>query len=259
MIRLERPSVDAALPDVDLRTRYETWRTTKTAGLNPKSALITSRWDQFVRGKGEAKGLGPVILDKVRTWQHHKCVWCESTEPTTIDHLEPKAISPARMFDWDNLHACCGDCNTARSHAEDVGPAQLIVPTRDEPLLHFRWDARTGRAIYGPNDTRARDTERAVGMSRHSGEREQKLFRFRVYLGHLLNQTPPHTKTLEMLQRELLPERPYLCIVRSWLLHPPDEDARLLRDLAFAKEPRLHHWVSPWLRPHAGASWPPAP
>ncbi len=61
------------------------------------------------------------------------------------------------------------------------------------------------------------------------------------------------------LKEELGPERPYLCILRSWLLHPRKEDDRALRDGALAKEPILLDWVRPWLHPWEGAEWPPGP
>lgn len=258
MIYLVRPSVEESLQDVALRERYATWRTTKTAGLVSGSATITSRWDQFVRGKGTAEDVGPDVLAAVREWQHHKCAWCESVEAHTFDHVEPKASVPSRMFDWDNLFACCEHCNNARSH-HDVPTAHLIIPTRDEPLKHFRWDPKTGACVFDPDDARAKDTEHALTMSRYQAERLFKLSRFRTYLSLLLADAPHHDETLARLKEELGPERPYLCILRSWLLHPRKEDDRALRDGAFAKEPILLDWVRPWLHPWEGAEWPPGP
>ena len=258
MIYLVRPPVEESLQDIALRERYVTWRTTKTAGLVPGSPKIASRWDQFVIGRGAAKDIGPDVLAAVREWQRHKCAWCESVAAHTFDHVEPKARVPTRMFDWDNLFACCEHCNNARSH-HDVPIAHLIVPTRDEPLKHFRWDPKTGACIFDPDDARARDTEHALTLSRYQAERLHKLSNFRYYLARLLDPEAPPAETLERLKAELGAERPYLCILRSWLLHPRTEDDRALRDRAFAKEPILLDWVRPWLYPWEGAEWPPNP
>jgi hypothetical protein len=254
MLHLIRPPLATCLPDAALQDRYEVWRATKIKDLAPNSPLITSRWDQFVRGAGEAREVGPALLTAVKGWQHNKCAWCESVEPRTVDHVELKAQVPRRMFDWDNLLASCGDCNNARSHYE-VAHEILVVPTRDEPLKHFRWDAKTGECVFEPADTRALETVRALAMHRFQNERLHKLQRFRTYLAFLLIDVQ-RDRTLDLLREELEPKRPYLCILRSWLLHPPDDDARALRDLAFAREPVLFEWVRPWLLPWAAASWP---
>jgi uncharacterized protein (TIGR02646 family) len=258
MIYLVRPLLGTSVPNVELQKRYETWRTTKTLSLAPGSPKITSRWGQFLKGTGAAKDVGPNVLAAVREWQHHKCAWCESVEAHTFDHVEPKMNVPTRMFDWDNLLACCEHCNNARSH-HDLALNHLILPTRDEPLRYFRWDPKTGACVFDPDDTRASDTAHALAMSRYQAERLHKLSHFRFYLACLLDPAPSHAEALERLRAELGPERPYLCVLRSWLLHPRTEDDRALRDRAFAKEPILLDWVRPWLHPWEGAEWPPSP
>lgn len=110
-----------------------------------------------------------------------------------------------------------------------------------------------------PEDARARDTEHALAMSRYQAERLHKLARFRFFLALLLGDTPRCAEALDLLHEEIAPERPYLCILRSWLLHPRNEGDRSLRDRAFAREPVLLDWVRPWLLPWEGAAWPPNP
>ncbi len=258
MIFLERPHIETCLEDSSLRERYRTWREDMTRDLKPGDGKITSRWDQFVKGAGKAKDVGPIVLAAVRGWQHHKCAWCEAAEAHTFDHVEPKKKIPAVMFDWENLLACCEHCNNARSH-HDVPSDHLIIPTRDEPLRHFRWDSRTGACLFDPDDARASDTERALKMSRFQAEKIHKLARVRHFLADLLGDAIPRGQTLDRLREELDPKRPYLCILRSWLLHPPNEDDRYLRDRAFAMAPILLDWVRPWLWPWEGAEWPPDP
>jgi uncharacterized protein (TIGR02646 family) len=258
MIFLVRPPLETCIPDASLRERYETWRLTKILDLHDNSQLITSRWDQFVKGTGSARDLGPLVLGAVDTWQHHKCAWCESVDPGTYDHVAPKTKFPDKMFDWDNLLASCSDCNNLRSH-HDIGVEDLIVPTRDEPLQYFRWNAITGACVPDPASRRAMDTARALAMHRFQGERFHKLRIFRTYLAFVIDDDVKLEATLEHLRQELDPKRPYLCIIRSWLLHPPDEAARTLRDLAFAKAGVLGNWVRPWLHPHEPTPWLAAP
>lgn len=235
-----------------MREKYEAWRSSKS-DLKPGDSRIVSRWDQFVRGAGKAKDAGPDILDAVRAWQCNKCAWCESVEPETIDHVAPKVQFPDVMFNWDNILASCGDCNNARSH-HNFDFNHLLVPTRDEPLKHFRWEMGSGACIYDPSDLRAKDTWTVFIQARYQHERLLKLVRVRTFFAFLVGDRYIE-ETLARLKEELDPRRPYLCILRSWLLHPPNEDERDLRDRGFAKEPCLIDCVRPWLNPGEGCSW----
>ena len=65
-----------------------------------------------------------------------KCVYCESsvdlTSPSTIEHYHPKSLYPNETFEWDNLFACCGLCNSSKNDF-DTYKQPFIHPENEEP------------------------------------------------------------------------------------------------------------------------------
>lgn len=41
-----------------------------------------------------------------------RCVYCEDSAGTQIDHVYPKSLYPELVFSWPNYVFACGDCNT---------------------------------------------------------------------------------------------------------------------------------------------------
>lgn len=65
-----------------------------------------------------------------------KCVYCESsvdlTSPCTIEHYHPKSLYPNETFEWDNLFACCGLCNSSKNDF-DTYKQPFIHPENEDP------------------------------------------------------------------------------------------------------------------------------
>jgi hypothetical protein len=273
MIRIVRPALASAIPGSSLPRVLSVLAVRRADAailqVNPaklsKAALskrVVSRWNSFVAGSGRNAGVGPVVCTAIRGYCREKCVYCEAPEAATIDHVWPKVDHPAKMFDWDNLVAACRDCNSSKRSGFPLsahGKPLQIDPTVDEPLDHFRWNHLSGECEHDPSNPRAVHTFGAFDMDRLARERIEKLLNVRLLLSLSLS-LPPTLILLEVhdrLRAELDEGRPYLCIVRSYLLHPPDARERALIKAAVAAVPDILAWVAPWLLPPTGAVWPP--
>lgn len=257
MIRLVRPSIKKAIPDKAVRDALAQ-RKKDSAALAPGEPKITSRWDSFVSGRGLDRGVGPVVCAAVRAFCHEKCAYCEAPKASSVDHVWPKKLHPARMFDWDNILAACRDCNAEKRvefPLDAEGNAVLLDPTRDEPLTYFRWNHVTGECDYDRANTRAAATFDAFAMDRLARERLEKLAAVRFLFARVAAERPVPDDLRERLRAELDVTRPYLCIVRSYLLHPPDRREKKLILAALRALPELLAWVEPWLRPPGDVAW----
>lgn len=80
-----------------------------------------------------------------------RCMYCEDSKGTDIEHFWPKSIYPERAFDWDNYLFGCSRCNSNykrnRFPLDDAGQPLLICPTEEEPLDHLRLITKTGSYI----------------------------------------------------------------------------------------------------------------
>lgn len=70
-----------------------------------------------------------------------RCMYCEDSLGTDIDHFKPKANYPHEAFTWENYLLACSYCNSNLKRTQfplDAnGEALLIDPTVDDPRLHL--------------------------------------------------------------------------------------------------------------------------
>jgi uncharacterized protein (TIGR02646 family) len=81
----------------------------------------------------------PDIKQALLQETHGKCAYCESKlrhiTYGDIEHIIPKAVEPARTYEWINLTTACDICNTEKSNEEG-----LVDPYIDDPeQIHFRF------------------------------------------------------------------------------------------------------------------------
>lgn len=82
-----------------------------------------------------------------------RCMYCEHSEGTAIDHFWPCASYPERAFVWENLLWACAHCNSNEKREQFPLDAQgrplLIDPTdaADDPATHLDLHPSTGRFI----------------------------------------------------------------------------------------------------------------
>lgn len=70
-----------------------------------------------------------------------RCMYCEDSLGTDIDHFEPIALAPLRAFDWSNHLLACSFCNSNAKRqlypCDGDGNCLLIDPTVDDPAEHL--------------------------------------------------------------------------------------------------------------------------
>ncbi|MBH0780742.1 HNH endonuclease family protein [Nocardia bovistercoris] len=76
-----------------------------------------------------------------------RCMYCEDSQGTDIDHFRPKTSYPEWAFAWENYLLACSRCNS--NHKRDRFPlrrgrALLIDPTGADPFAHLALSLSTG-------------------------------------------------------------------------------------------------------------------
>lgn len=76
-----------------------------------------------------------------------RCMYCEDSLGTDIEHFYPKAKYPRRAFSWINYLLACSHCNSNLKRQQfpflDRRPA-LLDPTTDDPFDHLLFIPLTG-------------------------------------------------------------------------------------------------------------------
>lgn len=87
-----------------------------------------------------------------------RCMYCDDSRATDIDHYKPKREYFDMVFAWLNMLWVCAQCNRLKAIAfplDDFGEGLILNPTLDDPWRHLvydsmtnelsaRWDAATG-------------------------------------------------------------------------------------------------------------------
>jgi uncharacterized protein (TIGR02646 family) len=86
-----------------------------------------------------------------------RCMYCEDSAGTDIEHFYPKSLYPARAFHWPNYLWACSYCNSNRKRTQfplhRKRPA-LIDPSAVDPMRHLQFLPSTGEyAAIGPRGT----------------------------------------------------------------------------------------------------------
>lgn len=70
-----------------------------------------------------------------------RCMYCEDSLGTDIDHFQPIAAAPLRAFDWPNHLLACSHCNSNAKRGDypcDAnGHCLLVDPTAEDPADHL--------------------------------------------------------------------------------------------------------------------------
>lgn len=97
-----------------------------------------------------------------------RCMYCEDSMGTDIDHYRPKADFPHQAFTWTNYLLACSYCNSNQKRTQfpvDANGVPLLIdPTAEDPELHLNLSPTTGEffatspkgntsiAVFGLND-----------------------------------------------------------------------------------------------------------
>lgn len=96
-----------------------------------------------------------------------RCMYCEDSKGTAIDHFWPKADYPAKAFSWLNYVLACSECNSKKSKRfplDPQGAPLLLNPTEEEPLDHLAFSPSTGK--YETLTPRGEESQNVYGLDR---------------------------------------------------------------------------------------------
>jgi uncharacterized protein (TIGR02646 family) len=96
-----------------------------------------------------------------------RCMYCEDSSGSGIDHFWPMSSYPLKAFEWTNLLLSCSTCNqskSARFRLDASGRPLLLNPTEDDPALHVQLTPRTGK--FTDLTERGRESLETYGLNR---------------------------------------------------------------------------------------------
>jgi uncharacterized protein (TIGR02646 family) len=97
-----------------------------------------------------------------------RCMYCEDSHGTSIDHFWPKAGYPERAFDWLNYLLACSACNSNQKRdqfpLDMMGQPLLLNPAEEDPLDHLSFSTTTGE--YASLSPKGNSSIRVFGLNR---------------------------------------------------------------------------------------------
>lgn len=104
-----------------------------------------------------------------------RCMYCEDSEGTAIEHFWPKSRFPLRAFEWTNYLWACSHCNSNekrdRFPRDGRGEPLLIDPTREDPRDHLLFSPATGEYVAQPGSAKGKPSIDVFGLDRPLLER----------------------------------------------------------------------------------------
>ncbi len=107
------------------------------------SKVDTSKeWKKFTATKAKKE-----TLKSLQEMYGYCCAYCESEVESTanghIEHLKPKSLFPADMFDYKNMHYSCPKCNMNKNDKYDE---RMIDPSLEDPEKHIYFKGVTAKS-----------------------------------------------------------------------------------------------------------------
>lgn len=150
--------------DLDERTkRYLKKLTEKVANAQNPKKQAESSWN--TKGKASFEKIRSKLTEMASG--HSRCMYCEDSYGTDIDHFWPKSVYPHKTFTWNNYLLACSHCNSNQKRQEfplDEGGAPLLIdPTEDIPHNHLTFTPTTGKFVG--TDKKGTETIRVFGLN----------------------------------------------------------------------------------------------
>jgi len=102
-------------------------------------------WKQARRTKTVREGVFGVLCSMAG--ERKRCMYCEDSRGTDIDHFWPKSAYPQRTFQWVNMLLSCSGCQRAKGDRfplNEAGEPLLIDPTAEDPWEYLFYVSQTG-------------------------------------------------------------------------------------------------------------------
>lgn len=149
--------------------------------ISANAQVLLTRWTQRVEDAGAT---GPAAREMWRIAAAPKghvraalesmargalrCMYCDDSRGTDIDHFEPLERAPLRAFVWPNHLLACSFCNSNQKHrkypVDAQGACLLVDPTTEDPAEHLL--LRLSAGIYDPLSAKGEETIQVFGLNR---------------------------------------------------------------------------------------------
>jgi uncharacterized protein (TIGR02646 family) len=160
LTRLYRPVISAPT------AKYLTKQTATISKTTDPKETAAKKWRSF---RGAHRNEVAAKLNAMATGLS-RCMYCEDSMRTHIDHFAPKATYPRLAFTWHNYFLACSHCNSNLKRSEfpldASGVALLIDPVDDEPRDHIALSPSTGR--YSARDVKGTESIKVFGLNRET-------------------------------------------------------------------------------------------
>lgn len=183
-----------------------------------------------------------------------RCMYCEDSAGTDIEHFYPKSKYPERAFRWDNYLWACSHCNSNRKRTQfpllrGRRPA-LIDPTAVDPAAHLKLVPSTGEFVaIGP---RGQKSIEVFGLNDHRAPRDlprgrrEAFLKLQILLQAYDRELRAGRKAKASLRKDIIRNEPFSAVL-TWLVaiaHGPRSGHEVL-DLGVAELVRKHG-VAAW-------------
>lgn len=128
------------------------------------SAAARAEWRRAEAAKRHVKAHLQVMAHGAQ-----RCMYCEDSLGTDIDHFQPITDAPERAFDWLNHLLACSHCNSNQKRDQypcdaATGACLLVDPTVEDPAAHLRLLPASG--VYKGLTAKGRTTVEVFGLNR---------------------------------------------------------------------------------------------
>ena len=151
--------------------------------VSDRTQVLLTRWTGRVRDAGGTSKSAREQWIKAQTPRKHvrtalesmtrgavRCMYCDDSRGTDIDHFQPLENAPLRAFEWSNHLLACSYCNSNAKRSQypvnGDGVCLLVDPSAEDPANHLRLLLKSG--LYDPVDKSAKgeETIRVFGLNR---------------------------------------------------------------------------------------------
>jgi uncharacterized protein (TIGR02646 family) len=128
-----------------LPRRVETYLDRQSQKIAADPTAATTLWNNARRTKTIATYLLEVLREMAGRCE--RCMYCNDSRGTDVEHYRPKAAYPDKTFLWENMLLACTGCNRKKLERFPLGPegqALLIDPSVDDPWEFLDFVPETG-------------------------------------------------------------------------------------------------------------------
>lgn len=123
MRKFARPPLHERLAKFLIKSQEDLDRKLTKTGENKRN-VVKKKWDKSTTTKS-MKRIRRVLASS--TGKTERCVYCQDSQATTLDHYRPKSEFHDLVFLWSNLLIACQPCNLAKGDALPVAANDSIL------------------------------------------------------------------------------------------------------------------------------------